>query len=109
MADPPDGRIRQFARGPHAVADLGLLPDDDRCVEVVDHEGELFGALAPVGRAEHRAEPRRREQELEHAERVLAEPEHTIARPDALAVERGHEPVDALVEFGVGQADGTVD
>ena len=45
-------------------------------------------ALAPVRRAEHRAELRRGEQQLEDAERVLAEPEHAVAGADALAGER---------------------
>ena len=57
-------------------------------VEVVDHERELVGGLAPVRRAEAGAELRRGEQQLEHAVRVLAEPEHAVARADAESPQR---------------------
>ena len=44
------------------VADLLVLPDDDGGREVVDDERELVGLLAPVRRAEHRADLAAREQ-----------------------------------------------
>ena len=52
-------------------------------VEVVEHERQLVGGLAPVGRAEDRAELRRGEEQLDDAERVLPEPQDAVAGPDA--------------------------
>ena len=80
-----------------------------RGVEVVDHERQLLGRLAPVGGAEHRAELRRREQELEDAVRVLAEPQHAVARADPLLGEGVREPVHSGVELGIRQPYGPVD
>ena len=61
------------AGGAHRVAHLGLLPDHDLGAGVVEHEGQLVGALAPVDDAEHRADLGRRGQALEDAVAVLAQ------------------------------------
>ena len=50
---------------------------------VVDDERQLVGGLSPVGRAEDRTELGGGEETLEHAERVLPEPQDAIALTDA--------------------------
>ena len=74
---------------------LRFLPHDDLRREVVDHERELVGLLAPVRRAEHRADLAAREQQLLEPERVLSEPQHPIAGADARRPQRVGDPVDA--------------
>ena len=65
--------------GAHRVADLGVLPDDDASVDVADDELELLGRLPPVDRAKDAADLGRRQQALEHAVAVLAQPQDAIA------------------------------
>ena len=62
------------------LADLGLLPEDDRRgrSRSID-EGELVGALAPVGGAEDGADLGRGQEPLEQAVAVLSEPQQPVA------------------------------
>ena len=109
VTDPASVVGRSVPRLADRVADLLLLPHDDARREVLDDEAQLCRALAPVGRAQHRADPSARQQQLEHAEGVLPEPQHPLAVDDALRDEDAGHAVDARVELGVAQRDVTVD
>ena len=49
------------------------------------------------------------QQPLEHAERVLAEPQHPVAGAEARRSQRVGEPVHPVVELGPGEPDVAVD
>ena len=98
---PTSAGARSGARVTNVPADLLLLPEHDPGVEVVDDERELLGALAPVGRAEHRAQLGRGEQALGDAKGVLAEPQDPVGGTDARFGQGVGEPVHALVEFRI--------
>ena len=102
-------RTAQLACFAHDIADLGLLPHDERRVDVVDHERELLRRLTPVGRAERAAELGRGAEAFEDAERVLSEPQDAIASLEAVGAQRVGQLVDPVVELGPRQPDVTVD
>ena len=98
MLDPARLAGCPLAPGAHRVADLLLLPDDQLRREVVDDERELVGLLAPVRRAEHRAELGAGQQQLLDAEAVLPEPQDAVTASDANSCERVRGTIHAFVE-----------
>src|SRR5580704_3669020 len=46
--DPPCGRRRSRTSGEHHLADLFLLPKDQRRIGVIENKGELDARLAPI-------------------------------------------------------------
>jgi hypothetical protein len=83
------------------LADLLLLPDHDPRVEISDDERQFVGRLPPVRRAQHAAELGHRKQRLEHAERVLTQPEEAVARGEPRLGQGVGELVDPVVEAGM--------
>ena len=108
VADPARGVGGLRAPGPDRRSDFLLLPDDDRRCQVVDDEGELVGLLAPVHGTEHRPDLAAREQQLLHAEGVLAEPRDAIAGPDPGVTQGVGAPVHPRRGFGPRQCAGAV-
>ena len=90
-------------------ADLFVLPDHDPGIEIVDDECQLLGALTPVGGTEQSPELRRREERLEHPERVLSEPADPLSALDADARQLVGELVHPSVERPVVESNVTVD
>ena len=111
VLDPVRGAAgrRRGPRRAHGLADLLGLVHHDGGREVVEHERHLAARLPPVHRAEEGTDLGRREQALEQPEGVLAEPDDPVARVHAVGEQRVREPVDPLVEGGVGEAHVAVD
>ena len=72
----PTGLLPGLADG---FADLVLLPDDHRGLDVLQDEGQLLGRLTPVDGTEHGACLGRGQDPLEHAVAVLSQPQDALA------------------------------
>jgi hypothetical protein len=103
VLEPERAAAGSFARLARGLADLLLLPEHQPGIAVGDHEGELVGALAPVGGTEGAPQLGGGEQALQHPVRVLAEPEDAVAALEAARAQALRQSIHARVHLGVAE------